>query len=345
MFADRVKIYVRGGRGGKGCASFLRARFNPRGGPDGGNGGRGGDVIIRVKKELYTLIDIKYRSHNLARKGGNGSSNNRRGRDGPPCIIKVPVGTVVREAESGCLLADLTRDGEEVIVARGGQGGRGNNYFKSAINRAPRYAEEGGAGEERWLQLELKLLADVGLIGMPNAGKSTLLASISAAHPQIAQYPFTTLAPNLGVVKLPDFTRFIIADIPGLIPGAHQGKGLGYQFLRHIERTKLLIHIIDLAVPGPREPFEDFQAINRELELYNSSLVNKPQLIVANKLDLPEAREKLTDCQAQFNQQNLSFIPISAKTGEGIPELIQSLWGKLQELTPHDQLEEKVGAN
>lgn len=345
MFADQAKIYVRGGRGGKGCASFLRTKFNPRGGPDGGDGGRGGDVIIRAQKEFYTLIDLKYRVHNLAKKGAHGSSNNRRGKDGLPCIIKVPVGTLVREGDSSGLLADLARDGEEVIVARGGQGGRGNSYFKSSINRSPRYAEDGKPGEERWLNLELKLLADIGLIGMPNAGKSTLLASISAAHPQIAQYPFTTLIPNLGVVKLPNFTSFIVADIPGIIPGAHRGKGLGYRFLRHIERTKLLLHIIDLAVPGHRDPFEDFRAINRELGLYNATLINKPQLIAANKVDMPEAQEKLADCVKSFDQRNLSLIPISAKTGEGIPELIRSLWGKLQELADDGRSKAWLGAD
>jgi GTP-binding protein len=333
MFVDQIKIYTRAGKGGKGCASFLRTRSNPRGGPDGGDGGRGGDVIIRAQKGRYTLLDLCYRTQYLAPKGGNGSSNNRRGKDGAPCIIKVPVGTVVREAETGYVLADLIRDGQEVVIVQGGKGGRGNSYFKSATNRAPRHAEPGQPGEEKWLQLELKLLADVGLLGMPNAGKSTLLNSISAAQPVIADYPFTTLTPNLGVVKLPGFASFVVADIPGLIPGAHRGKGLGYQFLRHIERTKLLLHIVDLSVSGSRNPWDDFQALNRELEIFKPALANKPQLIAINKIDLPEARKRLSDCQKWFKQQRLSFFPISAKTGEGVPELVRALWDTLQEIS------------
>jgi GTPase len=345
MFADQVKIFVKGGRGGNGCISFLRERCRPRGGPNGGNGGRGGDVIIRAEEDLYTLIDLKYRTHNLAKKGANGSSNNRQGKEGLSCIIKVPAGTIVREADTGFILADLIKGGEEVLVAQGGRGGCGNSHFKSSIKRAPRFAENGEPGEERWLKLELKLLADVGLIGMPNAGKSSLLASISAAHPEIAQYPFTTLTPNLGVVKMPDFASFMVADIPGLIPGAHSGKGLGYQFLRHIERTKLLLHIIDLAASEPRDTFEDFEAINEEIRLYNSALATKPQLVAANKVDLPEARKKLAECHSRFRQRNLSIIPVSAKTGEGIPGLIQSLWHKLQDLNTNGHLKYALRTN
>jgi len=332
MFVDQIKIYVRAGKGGNGCVSFRRTRRNPRGGPDGGDGGRGGDVIIRAQRDLYTLIDLRYHTHYIAPHGGHGSSNHRKGRNGTPCIIKVPVGTIVREAETGIVLADLVREGQEVIVARGGKGGRGNSYFKSSINRAPRQAEAGEAGEERWIQLELKLLADVGLLGMPNAGKSTLLNAISAAHPEIANYPFTTLTPNLGVVKIDDHARFVVADIPGLIPGAHRGKGLGHQFLRHIERTKLLLHVLDLSSNEQLRPWDNFLAINQELKLYNEELTRKPQIVAANKIDLPEARRKLPECRQWFEGQNLPFFPISAKTGEGIPELIKALGERLCQL-------------
>ncbi|MBI2875789.1 MAG: GTPase ObgE, partial [Candidatus Tectomicrobia bacterium] len=247
MFVDQVKIYVKAGDGGNGCLSFSRQRYQPRGGPNGGDGGQGGDVILQPSADLHTLLDFRYRPQNIARRGGHGSGNDRRGKDAPACILKVPVGTIVKDAESQEILGDLKQEGEPLVVARGGRGGWGNAHFKSSTNQAPRRVDEGKPGEERWLQLELKLMADVGLIGLPNAGKSTLLSRISAAHPKIAAYPFTTLAPKLGVVQLPDYRSFVVADIPGLIPGAHQGKGLGDRFLRHIERTRLLVHVVDLA--------------------------------------------------------------------------------------------------
>ncbi|MBI1987091.1 MAG: GTPase ObgE [Nitrospinae bacterium] len=329
MFVDQVKIYVKGGDGGRGCLSFCRQKYRPRGGPNGGDGGRGGDVILQASINLRTLLDFRYRPQNIAPRGGHGSGSCRKGRDAPLCILKVPVGTLVKDVQSQEVLGDLMREGEELVVARGGRGGWGNAHFKSSTNQAPRRVEGGRAGEERWLQLELKLMADVGLIGLPNAGKSTFLSRISAAHPKAAPYPFTTLTPKLGVVQLPDYRSFVVADIPGLIPGAHQGKGLGDRFLRHIERTSLLVHLVDLAV---EDPIAAFHAVEKELEYYSPALARKPRLVVANKIDLPLASEKLPQVERDLRSLGIRIYPLSARTGQGVPALICVMDQRLREM-------------
>lgn len=320
MFVDRVKIYIRSGDGGKGCVSFRRGRFRPKGGPHGGDGGNGGNVVLRAGKDLHTLLDLRYRPRNIAQRGGHGGAHYRKGKDAGHCILKVPVGTIVMDAQTGEELGDLRHDREQIVVAKGGQGGRGNAHFRSSTCQAPRYAEEGQPGEERWLQLELRLLADVGLVGLPNAGKSTLLAQVSAAQPKIAPYPFTTLTPKLGVVKLTELRSFVMADIPGLIPGAHQGKGLGHRFLRHLERTRLLVHLVDLT--GEEDPLSAFESLRHELELYSPMLAAKPRLIAANKIDLPDAWNRLAAVEDYFFSLGCQVYPISAKTGQGVKDLL-----------------------
>ncbi|GIX46800.1 MAG: GTPase Obg [Candidatus Tectimicrobiota bacterium] len=326
MFVDIVKIFVRGGRGGDGCVSFRREKYVPRGGPDGGDGGDGGDVVVQSDDRLHTLLDLRYHTYNLAGRGEHGKGKNQHGKRGADLVIRVPPGTVLRDAHSGELLGDLQRHGERVVVARGGRGGLGNARFATATNRAPRQATRGAAGEERWLLVELKLIADVGLLGFPNAGKSTLISRLSAARPKIADYPFTTLTPHLGVVRLPNETTCVVADIPGIIPGAHEGKGLGLTFLRHVERTRCLVHLVDLAAcEDGRSPWQDFVRLNHELACYSAEVAAKPQLVVATKLDLPLARERLPAVQAQFAAHGYELVPISAVTGEGIPMLLQRI--------------------
>lgn len=332
QFIDKVKIYVKAGDGGNGCISFRREKWVPRGGPDGGDGGKGGDVILVADEGLSTLIDQAYKQRYRAEDGQHGKGKLMHGRDGEDLIIKVPVGTIVRDAETGEVLADLDEPGKSVVVARGGMGGRGNAHFKSSTYQAPRVAEKGEPGEERWLELELKLLADVGLVGYPNVGKSTLLAKVSAARPKIADYPFTTLSPNLGVVRLAPEKSFVMADIPGLIEGAHQGVGLGDEFLRHIERTKLLIHIIDASGIEGRDPIRDYHVINRELKLYNPRLAKLPQLIALNKIDLSQARENLPKLLEFFEREGKKAFPISALTGEGVWQLMWAAYGLLQRI-------------
>jgi len=329
MFVDEAKIYVKAGDGGNGCVSFRREKFVPKGGPNGGDGGKGGDVVILVEKNLSTLLDFKYRQHFKAQRGEHGMGKNMYGAKGDDCLIKVPVGTIVKDADTLELLSDLDEDGEEFIVARGGQGGRGNTHFKSSTNRTPTTAEKGRAGEARWLVLELKLLADVGLIGIPNAGKSTLLSRISDAKPKIADYPFTTLIPNLGLVRVDEEQSFVVADIPGLIECAHKGKGVGIEFLKHIERTKLLLHILDLSQGESRNPIADFEMINRELRSFSRDMAEKPQIVVGNKIDLPEARKRCEECQEYFQAEGYHFFPISAMTGEGILPLLRMVMASL----------------
>ncbi|MEW5899603.1 MAG: GTPase ObgE, partial [Bacillota bacterium] len=311
MFYDTAKIYVKAGDGGNGCVSFRREKYIPEGGPDGGDGGRGGNVVFRADEGLRTLVDFHYQRRYLAGRGQHGKGKNMHGRSGEDLVVRVPAGTVVRDAQSGMVLADLVRDGQEVVVARGGRGGRGNARFAGPKNKTPVFAEKGEPGEERWLELELKLLADVGLVGFPNAGKSTLISRVSRARPKIADYPFTTLVPNLGVVTLGEGVSFVIADIPGLIAGAHQGAGLGHRFLRHTERTRLLVHVIDVAGVEGRDPLEDFYVLNRELFLYNPLLAQKVQLIAANKIDLPGAGENLQRLQKTLGAQ-YEIFPLSA---------------------------------
>jgi GTP-binding protein len=321
IFLDEAKLFVQGGRGGNGAVSLRHEKYAPRGGPDGGTGGRGGDVIILADSAVRTLIDFLHRVHFKAEPGRHGQGNTRDGRSGAHRTIHVPVGTVIRQADTGEVLADLTRPGQRCLVAKGGKGGRGNASFATATERTPRFAEKGEPGQEWWLRLEHKLLADVGLIGMPNAGKSTLLARVSAARPKIADYPFTTLAPVLGVVRAGEGRSFVMADLPGLIEGAHLGKGRGTRFLRHVERTQVLVHLLDLATPD-RDPITDFRAISEELRLHDERLATLPQVVAANKIDLPQARERLPQVEAALAAQGVAVFPISAVTGEGVPALI-----------------------
>ena len=337
-FIDEAKIYIKAGDGGKGCVSFRREKFVPRGGPDGGTGGKGGDVIIRAAAGYRTLLELKYRQHHVARRGGHGEGCNRSGRDSEDVLIVVPVGTVVKDADTGDILADLTADGQQFIAAKGGIGGRGNACFKSSTNQAPRYAQEGIEGEEKTITLELKLLADVGIIGRPNVGKSSFISKISAAKPKIADYPFTTLVPNLGVVRYGDGKSFVLADIPGLIEGAHEGTGMGVQFLRHVERTSVLLHILDIADEEYRGAWHDFEAINRELALFSPALMTKPQIVAINKIDLPIARERLKKEIGIFKKKKITVLPFSAATGEGVKPVINAITKTLEKAKrPEDE--------
>ena len=319
MFFDEAKIHVKAGDGGDGAVAFRREKYVPRGGPSGGDGGEGGDVILQVDPQLNTLAHFQKQAHFKAGRGGHGKGKNQTGARGEDAVVCVPLGTVVRDAASGELLADLAAPGQRLVVARGGQGGRGNASFASSTHQAPRLAERGVPGAERWLGLELKLLADVGLIGMPNAGKSTLLAAVSAARPKIADYPFTTLQPNLGVVSVAEGYDFVLADLPGLIAGAHAGAGLGHQFLRHAERTRLLIHVLDGAAD---DPLDHFDQINQELRLFNPALAERPQIVALNKMDLPDARERWPRVKRAIEARGLTAFAISAATREGVRELM-----------------------
>ncbi len=335
MLVDRAKIHVKAGDGGNGSASFRREKYVPRGGPDGGDGGRGGNVRLRVKPNLTSLLPFQFNQHFKAESGGGGGKRNRHGKNGDHLTIDVPPGTVVWNDETDEVLADLTEPEEEVVVARGGRGGLGNTHFKTSTRQAPRLAELGEPGEEFWLRLELRLIADVGLVGLPNAGKSTLLAAASAARPKIADYPFTTLEPNLGVVEIGGRggQTFVLADIPGLIEGAASGSGLGHEFLRHVTRTKALVHVLDAAggLEG-RDPLEDFRIINAELELFDPELRAKPMLVALNKIDLVEARENLRGLRAALEKKGHHVYPISAATGEGVEPLMNAVGAELREL-------------
>jgi GTP-binding protein len=324
MFIDRAKIRVQAGNGGNGCMAFRREKFVPRGGPSGGDGGRGGDVYLECSDTVNTLLHFQYRRVFKAQRGQHGMGDQRHGKDGSDISILVPPGTEVMKEPDHVLLHDFSTPGERILVARGGRGGRGNARFATSTNQAPRRCEPGGGGEELELSLSLKLIADVGIVGFPNVGKSTLISRISAAKPKIADYPFTTLVPHLGVVALPDYRSFVIADIPGLIEGAHAGHGLGHNFLKHVERTKVLLHVIDLSRPD-RDPVEDFQTIMRELELFDGSLATRKQLVVGSKIDVLADAEKLGKLKRMCARKRLRFHAISAVTGEGIPELIQLL--------------------
>ncbi len=331
-FIDRVKIYVKGGRGGNGIVAFLREKFRPKGGPAGGDGGKGGDVVLVATQSKHTLLDFKYKKHFKAQSGEHGKGKNQKGKDGEDLIVYVPVGTVVKDAQSGEILCDLTEEGQRCIVARGGKGGRGNAHFATPTNQAPRYAEQGEEGEERWIVLELKLIADVGIVGLPNAGKSTLLSRLTKARPKVGDYPFTTLSPNLGVMELDHERRLVLADIPGLVEDAHRGAGLGHEFLRHIERTKLLLHLIDVSEDAQPEPEEAFETLNRELELYSEELAKKPRLIVGSKIDALSDRERLKRLREFFEGKGYRFHAVSSLTGEGIEELKELLWKAYQEV-------------
>ena len=328
-FIDEAKIYVKAGGGGKGCVSFRREKFVPRGGPDGGDGGKGGDVIIKAVSSRRTLLDLKYQQHHMAKRGQQGESNNRTGRSSEDILIAVPVGTIVKDAESGEIMIDLNVDGQSFIVARGGIGGKGNAHFTSSTHRAPRFAQDGIPGEEHWILLELKLLADVGIIGMPNVGKSTFISKVSAAKPKIADYPFTTLVPNLGVVRYGQDETFVIADIPGLIPGAHQGMGMGTRFLRHVERTTVLLHILDISRDAETAAWQDFEAINHELAQFSAELIKKPQVVAINKIDLPVTQAGIQKEVDIFRKKGIEILLFSAVTGEGTPAVLRAIINKL----------------
>ncbi|EEG78129.1 GTPase ObgE [Dethiobacter alkaliphilus] len=340
MFVDRTKIYVKGGDGGNGIVAFRREKYVPLGGPDGGDGGRGGDVILKVDQGLRTLLDFRYQQHIRADRGDHGKGSSKHGKGASDTVVKVPPGTQVRDAETEALLADLTEEGETFVVAKGGRGGRGNSRFASSADKAPKYAEKGEPGEERWVWLELKVIADVGLVGFPNAGKSTFLSRVSAARPKVADYPFTTLAPNLGVVDVEGADPFVIADIPGLITGAHQGVGLGHDFLRHVERTRLLVHIVDAAGVDGRDPVDDYHQINDELRLYDERLSRLTQVVAANKTDLPQAEDGLNRLRRELGEDNV--FPISAATGAGVRELLYRVSALLAELPQESQMTEDV---
>jgi len=329
MFTDRVKIFVKAGDGGAGALSFRREKYVPRGGPDGGNGGRGGNVVLQVSRQENSLQDYRYQHHFAAGRGGRGGGSRRHGKDGEDLVLQVPPGTLVKD-EDGKTLADLIDGQQRLVVARAGRGGRGNASFKTSTRQTPRFAELGEPGESRWLWLELKLIADVGLVGLPNAGKSTLLAAASAARPKIADYPFTTLEPVLGVVELADDATFTMADLPGLIEGAHAGAGLGLQFLRHVERTRVLIHVIDAAAGGPEKLWSDYQQVRTELKKYSAALARRPHLVALNKMDaVPDPSEVLAFRQRLVKLRRQTF-PISAVTREGVDDLLWAAWRMIE---------------
>ncbi len=321
MFIDEARIWVKAGDGGNGCVAFRREKYVPRGGPSGGDGGRGGDVILESSERHNTLIHFRFNPEHRAQRGRHGEGSNRTGADGKDVLLKVPVGTLIYDEETGELVHDFTQPDQSFVVARGGKGGKGNARFATATYQAPRDAEPGAPGDERKLRLELKLLADVGLVGYPNVGKSTLISRISAARPKIADYPFTTLEPNLGVVAVGEFDSFVVADIPGLIEGAHQGHGLGTQFLRHIERTRLLVHLVDVGEANPRDPVADYHVIQAELASFNAKLAEKPVLVVASKIDAAQNPERIQKLEAFCRDRQLPFFSISAVTGEGLEKL------------------------
>ncbi len=337
MFIDQAQIWVKAGDGGHGCVSFRREKYIPKGGPDGGDGGDGGDVYFQAIENLDTLLDFAGKHHWQAENGQPGSGANRSGLSGQDLIIKVPPGTLLYDTDLNLLLKDLSEVGVKVRVCRGGKGGKGNKAFATSTHQAPRYAEPGKPGQERNMRLELKLIADVGLVGMPNAGKSTLISRCSAARPKIADYPFTTLEPVLGIVELSDFRRFVMADIPGLIEGAHAGAGLGHDFLKHIERTKILVHIIDIMPADGSDPAQNYHTIRSELEQYSKALAAKSEIIIANKIDLEPDGEIVAHLKEKLNSE---VYPISAVTGQGIRELRELLWQKVKELKVPSQTDQ-----
>lgn len=327
MFVDEATIFVRSGKGGRGCVSFRRERFRPRGGPDGGDGGKGGDVVLEASPHVHTLLDFSYQRHFVAPSGGHGRGNDKHGRDGEDLVLRVPLGTLVRDASTGEILGDLVEPGQRLVVARGGHGGKGNARFATPWRQAPRFSTPPGPGEERWVLLELKLMADVGLVGLPNAGKSSLLRRISRAMPKVADYPFTTLNPHLGVVESEDAEkRLVVADLPGLVEGAHRGAGLGLRFLRHVERTRIILFVLD-ADPGQKgNPISDLHVLKWELQSYQPSLLKRPAIVAVNKIDIQEARPVALAAQKELEGKGIPCYPISALTGEGIKELIEGLF-------------------
>ncbi|WHX99463.1 GTPase ObgE [Neobacillus sp. DY30] len=346
MFVDQTKIYVKGGDGGNGMVAFRREKYVPMGGPAGGDGGKGADVVFEVNEGLRTLMDFRYQRHWKAPRGEHGMSKNQHGKNAKDMIVKVPPGTVVMDAETKEVIADLVENGQRAVIAKGGRGGRGNSRFATPSNPAPELAENGEPGQERDVILELKLLADVGLVGFPSVGKSTLLSVVSSAKPKIAEYHFTTIVPNLGMVETEDNRSFVMADLPGLIEGASEGVGLGHQFLRHIERTRVIVHVIDMAAMEGRDPYEDYLTINKELEEYNLRLTERPQIIVANKMDMPEAEENLQRFKDRL-QEDFPIFPISAISRKGLRELLFAIADKIEETPefPLEHEEEETGIN
>ena len=331
MFIDKARIIVASGAGGDGMVSFRREKYVPRGGPSGGDGGRGGSVIVRAAGNVSTLMDFRRHRKFAAKNGESGGSKNMYGASAEDVVIKVPLGTMVYDVKTDALLADLTHEGQEALLVRGGHGGRGNQHFATSAVRAPTYAEKGEPGEEKEVRLELKVLADVGLLGFPSVGKSSLIRKVSGARPEVAAYHFTTLEPHLGVVELPDARSFVMADIPGLIEGASRGVGLGYEFLRHVERTRVLIHVLDAAGSEGRDPLEDFRVINEELSIYSPQLAEKKQIVAANKIDLADAA-KLEALQKEIEAAGYEYFPICALSGEGVRALMERAWEILQEI-------------
>jgi len=347
VFVDEVDILVEAGAGGAGCLSFRREKFIPRGGPDGGDGGKGGSVYAVASPHVNTLVSYRFNREFRAKRGGHGEGSNRTGKDSPDIELEVPVGTLIYEksadpSEPPALIGDLVEAGERVLVAQGGIGGRGNARFASSTNRAPRRCEPGLPGETKQLQLHLKLLADVGLVGFPNAGKSTLISRISAARPKIADYPFTTLVPNLGVVSMSDNRSFVVADVPGLIEGAHEGRGLGDRFLKHLDRTKVLVHLVDVSGAGGRDPIEDFETIQRELHFFSAELGSKPQIVAATKMDAVSDPAAVDALEAHVRTHELQFLRISAVTGQGLDVLQEAVWKYLSDAQPDDTAEHDV---
>lgn len=345
MLIDRSRIFVKSGDGGNGVVSFHREKYINAGGPDGGDGGKGGDVIFVVDEGLRTLIDFKYKKKYVAESGENGGSSNCSGKSGKDLVIKVPPGTIIRDEATSRILVDMTKPGQSIVLAKGGKGGAGNQHFATSTRQVPSFAKSGDPGEEFSIILELKILADVGLVGFPNAGKSTMLSVVSAAKPKIADYPFTTLEPNLGVVNLEGIASFAIADIPGLIEGAHEGVGLGYEFLRHVERTKLLIHVVDVAAVDGRDPLSDFEKINSELKLYNPKLAGRPQVVAANKVDLPSGKENYDEFKNALEKSGYRVFPVSAATNGGIREMmlyVAEMLSKLPETIIADEQSDEV---
>lgn len=330
MFIDRARIFVQSGKGGDGMSSFRREKFVPKGGPDGGDGGHGGNVVLVADRNVNTLVDFRFRRLFKAKPGGKGQGANCYGRNAEDLLITVPLGTIVKDEESGQIIADLSHDGQQAVVAKGGRGGRGNWHFRSSSNRTPTFAERGEPGEERWLRLELKVLADIGLLGYPSVGKSSILRKVSAAQPEVAAYHFTTLNPILGVVDLSDHRSFVMADIPGLIEGASEGVGLGHDFLRHIERTKILVHVLDVSGMEGRDPIEDYEKINEELRKYSEKLSRKKQIIAANKIDMLGDSDNLERLKAYMDERGQEVYPICAMTGEGLELLLERLWDLLE---------------
>ena len=342
MFIDKAKIFIKSGDGGDGRVAFRREKYAPNGGPNGGDGGDGGDIVFVVDENMRTLMDFRYKRNHIAENGEMGGNVNCSGRSAEDLLIKVPAGTLLRDVETGSLLGDLKHPGDRVVVARGGKGGKGNQHFATSTRQAPHFAQPGGKGMERWIEMELKLLADVGLVGFPNVGKSTFLSIVTSATPKIANYHFTTLVPNLGVVEMEGGRSFVIADIPGLIEGASSGVGLGHDFLRHVERTKVLIHLLDTSGLEGRDPLEDFYKINDELKIYSEKLVNKPQVVACNKMDIPESEENYRIVAEELGKKGYEVFAISAATREGIAPLLDRVYNLLEKVKDVEEPVEEI---